>query len=193
MTRILSLLFAILFTGSVQAQGTYLIKPGDTLRIEVLEDQTLNRGALVLPDGTISVPQAGQVQVAGRTVAAVQQELITLLSPSFAAPPSVFVGIDGLAQATASGGGSRATTIFVMGEALKTGKIEIRSGSTLLQVLAEIGGFTKFAAVKRIQIRRGAQTFVVNYKSIEDGTDTAAQMVIKSGDVILVPQRRLFE
>ena len=87
----------------------------------------------------------------------------------------------------------RDPTIFVMGEALKTGKIEVKSGSTLLQVLAEIGGFTKFAAVKRIQIRRGSETIVVNYKAIEAGQDQSAQMVIKSGDVILVPQRRLFE
>lgn len=191
MTRILTILFAVLFAGAVQAQGTYQIQPGDVLRLEVLEDPTLNRAALVLPDGTISVPQAGQVMVAGKTVATVQQELVALLSPSFAAPPNVFVGIEGLAQSSAAGGGT--ATIFVMGEALKTGKLEVKSGSTLLQVLAEIGGFTKFAATKRIQIRRGTEIIVINYKAIEAGTDAAAQMTIKSGDVILVPQRRLFE
>jgi len=192
MTRIMTLIAALFVATAAQAQGAYLIKPGDMLRIEVLEDATLNRGALVLPDGTISVPQAGQVQVAGKTVAAVQDELTALLEPSFAAEPSVFVGVEGLAQAAGSGTG-RMATIYVMGEALKTGKMEIKSGSTLLQVLAEIGGFTKFAAVKRIQIRRGADTYVVNYKAIEAGGDTSAQMVIKSGDVILVPQRGLFE
>lgn len=192
MTRIFSLIAALFLASAAQAQGSYLIKPGDMLRIEVLEDATLNRGALVLPDGTISVPQAGQVQVAGKTVAAVQDELTKLLEPSFAAQPSVFVGVDGLAQPAGDGTG-RMATIYVMGEALKTGKIEVKSGSTLLQVLAEIGGFTKFAAVKRIQIRRGADIHVVNYKAIEAGTDASAQMVIKSGDVILVPQRGLFE
>lgn len=194
MGRILVFLAAWLVGGAALAQGSYLIKPGDVLRIEVLEDASMNRGALVLPDGTISVPQAGQVEVAGKTVADVQDALTKLLEPSFAASPSVFVGIEGLAQSAAgAGGGGRMATIYVMGEALKTGKIEVRAGSTLLQVLAEIGGFTKFAAVKRIQIRRGAEIVVVNYKAIEDGSDASAQMVIKSGDVILVPQRRLFE
>lgn len=193
MTRILFLLVALLFGTMAQAQGTYLIKPGDVLRIEVLEDNSMNRNALVLPDGTISLPQAGVVQAAGKTVAAVQSEVTTLLEPSFAAQPSVFVGVDNLAQATATGGGSRAIPIYVMGEALKTGKIEVKAGSTLLQVLAETGGFTKFAATKRIQIRRGADTYLVNYQAIEAGTDTSAMMVMKAGDVIIVPQRRLFE
>lgn len=192
MTRIMAIIAALFLASAAQAQGTYLIKPGDMLRIEVLEDPTLNRGSLVLPDGTISVPQAGQVVVAGKTVAAVQEELTGLLAPNFAAKPSVFVGVDGLAPKVGGGTGGL-VTIYVMGEALKTGKMEVRSGSTLLQVLAEIGGFTKFAAVKRIQIRRGAETYLVNYKAIEAGTDTSAQMTIKSGDVILVPQRGLFE
>jgi polysaccharide biosynthesis/export protein len=191
MTRILILLSALFFAGMAQAQGSYLIKPGDMLRIEVLEDASMNRGVLVLPDGTISVPQAGQVAVAGKSVAAVQAELTALLEPSFAAQPSVFVGVEGLAQAGSGGGGT--ATIYVLGEVQNGGKLQVRSGSSLLQVLAEIGGFTKFAATKRIQIRRGAETFVVNYQAIEAGTDASGQMVIKSGDVILVPQRRLFE
>lgn len=192
MMRILTLLAVLLFAGAAQAQGSYLIKPGDVLRIEVLEDASINRSALVLPDGTISVPQAGQVAAAGKTVAGLQEELTALLAPSFAAEPSVFVGVEGLAQATGSGGGGMAT-IYVMGEVQKSGKIQVRAGSTVLQVLAEIGGFTKFAATKRIQIRRGAETIVINYQAIEAGTDASGQMKIKSGDVILVPQRRLFE
>ena len=192
MTRIMTLIAALFIAGAAQAQGSYLIKPGDVLRIEVLEDATLNRGALVLPDGTISVPQAGQVPAAGKTVAAVQEDLTRLLAPSFAVAPSVFVAVEGLAKDSAGSGGGVAT-IYVIGEAQKTGKLQVRSGSTLLQVLAEIGGFTKFAAVKRIQLRRGADTYVVNYRAIEAGTDKAAQMVVKSGDVILVPQRGLFE
>ena len=73
------------------------------------------------------------------------------------------------------------------------GKFAVVPGTTILQFLAEIGGFTEFAAVKRIQIRRGSAVYTVNYQAIEAGTDTSAQMVMKTGDVIIVPQRRLFE
>ena len=56
------MLFMTLIFGVVahqaQAQG-YQIRAGDTLRIEVLEDSSLNRTVLVAPDGRISMPQAG--------------------------------------------------------------------------------------------------------------------------------------
>ena len=41
---------------AVAAQQSYRIRAGDTLRIEVIEDSTLNRSALVSPDGRISIP-----------------------------------------------------------------------------------------------------------------------------------------
>jgi len=194
MIRILVLLAALLTGGMAQAQGSYLIKPGDVLRVEVLEDSSMNRSALVLPDGTISLPQAGVLQAAGKTVGALQAEVTTLLTPSFAAQPSVFIGVDNIAvPKTGTTAAVRTITVFMMGEALHTGKLEVKSGSTLLQVLAESGGFTKFAAIKRIQIRRGTAVYSVNYQAIEAGTDTSAQMVMKTGDVNIVPQRRLFE
>ena len=194
MMRILVLLVALLTGGMAQAQGSYLIKPGDVLRVEVLEDASMNRAALVLPDGTISLPQAGVLQAAGKTVAAVQAEVTALLGPSFAAEPSVFIGVDNIAVRAATGtAAARTIPVYIMGEANSPGKLEVKSGSTLLQVLAESGGFTKFAAIKRIQIRRGAAIYQVNYQAIEAGTDNAAQMVMKSGDVIIIPQRRLFE
>ncbi len=44
----------------------YKVRPGDVLQIEVLEDSTLNRTAIVLPDGQISLPLAGpSVRLAG--------------------------------------------------------------------------------------------------------------------------------
>ena len=52
-----------------EAQG-YSIRPGDRLRIEVLEDDSLNRSVLVAPDGRISVPLVGTVVAGGRTLGA---------------------------------------------------------------------------------------------------------------------------
>ena len=46
---------------------SYQIQPGDALRVEVLEDPTLNRTVLVLPDGSITFPLAGSVRAAGQS------------------------------------------------------------------------------------------------------------------------------
>jgi polysaccharide biosynthesis/export protein len=201
MKRIFTLLLLVLSSALPQsafAQSDYLIKPGDTLRIEVLEDSNLNRDTLVLPDGRISVPQAGTIQAAGRSIPEVQAELAERLAPNFAAPPNVFVGVSSLAQRTATTGGTstaavRTISVYVIGESAKPGKYDVKRGSTLLQVLAETGGFSKFAATKRLQLRRGATSYTFNYQSIERNAASANPIVMSEGDVIIIPQRRLFE
>ena len=98
MRYVIALLGFLAATLQVQAQDDYRLQPGDVLRIEVLEDQTLNREALVLPDGSISLPLAGMVQAGGRNINSVQSDIAAKLAPNFAAPPTVFVGISRLAK-----------------------------------------------------------------------------------------------
>jgi polysaccharide biosynthesis/export protein len=194
---VLGLLGLVLLAAPSQAQDGYKLRPGDVLRIEVVEDAGLSRAALIAPDGRVTLPLAGSVQASGRTIEAVQSDLIARLTPSFAAPPTVFVSIDRLADRPTGGtsvaGPGPTIDVYVLGEAGKTGRVEMKPGTTVLQALAQIGGFTKFAAKKRVQLRRGAQTYNVDYVAIETGASNAGAMVLQSGDVIVVPQRKLFE
>ncbi len=191
----------LIVLGSIaSAQGLYKIQPGDVLRIEVLEDQSLNRNALVLPDGTISMPLVGSVGAGGRTLGDVQAAIKSALTPNFASAPNVFVTVSTLNTAVGSStGGSSSITVYIMGAVNNPGKASVNSGTTMLQLLASTGGFTKFAATKRIQLRRTdkktGQTSVTsfNYKAIENGSTSARAIVLHKGDVIVVPERRLFE
>lgn len=190
---------AVLLAAPAAAQG-YKIRPGDILRIEVLEDDSLNRNVLVAPDGRISVPWVGTIQASGRTVEAVQSSLTQGLSANFAATPNVFVGIDRLAERPLAGPAAAAATIavYVMGEANKPGRLDVAPGTNLLQMFSEMGGFTKFAATKRIQLRRidpetgKENVYNLNYPRIEAGLQSSRATLV-DGDVIVVPQRRLFE
>ncbi|MCB6180109.1 polysaccharide biosynthesis/export family protein [Rhodobacter sp. Har01] len=184
------------------AQDGYRIKPGDVLSVEVLEDSNLNRSVLVLPDGRISLPMAGTVVAGGRTIEQVQAEITQKLGPNFASAPNVYVGINTLAAppAAVARGPAVAPTIdvYVMGEAAKPGKYAVTPGTTLLQFLAETGGFSKFAATKRIQLRRvdaagGERVYTIDYRALESGGASGGSTIMADGDVIIVPQRRLFE
>ena len=67
-----------------------------------------------------------------------------------------------------------------------------------MQALAAVGGFSKFAATKRIQLRRTDKSrteriYNVNYDAILQGKTSIGTTILSSGDVIIVPQRRLFE
>ena len=185
-----------LLCAPVQAQDNYSIQPGDVLRIEVLEDPSLNRDALVLPDGRVSLPLAGLIQAGGRSIDSVQADIAGRLAPNFAAVPNVFVGIAQLSQDNlpAVGGPAVANTIsvFLMGEAASPGKIEVEPGSTILQALAQAGGVTNFAATKRLQLRRDGKIYQLNYKALETG-GSGFDSAVAEGDVIFIPQRRLFE
>lgn len=193
-----NLMLLTLGLGSAALAEGYQLRPGDVLKIEVLEDPTLNRSVLVAPDGRIAMPMAGTLKVSGLSVDSVAANIATAITPNFAGTPSVFVSLERLAERTGGGGGgvaAQAATIdvYVMGEAAKSGKHAMSPGSTVLQLFAEMGGFGKFAATKRIQLRRGADTFKLNYEQIEAGTSNAGDTTLKDGDVIVIPQRKLFE
>ncbi len=196
---VLGLLSIMSMLSPAVAEG-YKIKPGDILTLEVLEDPSLNRTILVAPDGRISLPQAGTLQVSGQTVDAIGSAVAAKIAPNFASPPTVSIALQQLAVPTATGTSAAATIdVYVIGEANNVGRLDLPRRSTVLQTFAQMGGFTKFAATKRIHLRRtdaktgASTTFNLNFDAILAGTTADGGITLKPGDVILVPQRRLFE
>jgi polysaccharide export outer membrane protein len=193
--RIFLLCFAMLLGVNSAAAQSYHIRAGDILRIEVLEDPELNRSVLVTPDGRISVPMAGTMRASGQPIEAVQRGLAGRLAGAFTNPPNVFVSIERLADPRLDAreqAEPQHISVFVMGEANTPGMLEISPNTSVLQAFAAMGGFTKFAAIKRIQLRRAATIVPLNYRQIEAGS-ASGHMKLRDGDVIIVPQRRLFE
>ncbi len=178
------------------AQG-YRIQSGDTLRIEVLEDESLTRDVLVRPDGRINVPLAGSLRAGGRSVEQVSNELSQMLAPNFASPPNVFVSLGAL-NIPREPLPPRTIDVYVIGEAGAPGRHTPVRGTTLLQFFGEMGGFSRFAATKRIMLRRtdkagNESVYKFNYDAMLDGTGSGGATQLADGDVIVIPQRRLFE
>ena len=193
-------LIAMVAATFAYAQSQYRIQAGDTLQIEVLEDPSLNRSVLVLPNGTITFPFAGTVQAGGQSPGAVQSAIASGIASNFATPPTVFVTVQSLRpRVAATGSSGRTIDVYIIGEVGSPGEKELARGTTVLQALATTGGFTKFAATKRILLRRtdsrtGQQTVSrINYKAIADGAAAGRDIPLADGDVIIVPERRLFE
>lgn len=194
--RFIAVLFLMPILGVAASAQEYRLRSGDVVQIEVLEDATLNRSAIVLPDGRISLPLAGSVRVAGRTISEVQSELSSRLAAGFATPPTVFVSVGSLADRTPAA--PRVIDIFVLGAANAPGRIEVSPGTTLLQAIAQAGGLSPFAAKKRIQLRRvdksgNEKVYRLNFDAIENGEASGGTTRLVDGDVIVIPQRKLFE
>lgn len=195
---VVALLLLPASVGMTQAQDSYRIQPGDVLRVEVLEDPNLNRSVLVTPDGQFTLPLAGTVRASGRSVDQVKVDVAERLGPSFANKPTVSVSIDSLSERAPVSSTGPTIDVYVLGEVNTPGKFEVSRNTTIWQFLAEVGGLTKFAAIKRVQIRRteksGKETvFKLNFKDILEGKSNVGTAILKTGDVIIVPQRRLFE
>ena len=184
------------------AQDAYRIRAGDVLRIEVIEDPGMNRSTIVLPDGRISMPLAGSIAAAGRSVDQVQAALAQELAPNFASPPSVFVSVERLFEPKPVVPGvplpPPTVDVFLVGEFATPGKLEVAPGTTVLQLFAQAKGFTRFAATKRLQLQRTqrdgtVEIYPLNYDTIISGQSPNGRVVVQKGDVFVAPVRGLFE
>lgn len=182
---------------SFAAAQEYRIRSGDRLTIEVLEDNSLNRTVSVLPGGTINFPYAGSLSVAGQSPTAVGNRIAQALSGVLASPPTVFVTAMPLEPMPGATEVEEAVVnVYIMGEAASPGAKAVPPGTTFLQALSQAGGLTPFAATKRIQLRRASmpgQVISVNYAAIMRGAGMNVDPVLAEGDVIIIPERGLFE
>jgi polysaccharide export outer membrane protein len=196
----LTLIALMPFTGSAWAQGQpYLLRPGDTIEISILEDPSLNRTVLVRPDGRVALPLAGTVVAGGRSPEEVRDAIRRALSREFVQPPSVTVSVVGLGQddplvdEEAEPG-----RIYVLGQVARPGVFDVLLPIDALRALAIAGGPGAFAASDRIQIRRrtqdgGETVMLFDYEALERGAIPTANIRLQTDDVIVVPERRLFE
>lgn len=177
------------------AAQEYRLQTGDRVTIEVLEDPSLNRTVTVLPGGTINFPYAGSLNVAGQSPSSVGNRISQAMAGVLASPPTVFVTATPM-EPLPGAAETDVITVYVMGEASAPGAKAVPPGTTFLQALSQAGGLTPFAATRRIQLRRAGnpgQVVSVNYAAIMRGAAMNVDPVLAEGDVIIVPERGLFE
>ena len=167
------------------ASSDYRVNPGDALSVSVFGEENLERQVLVLPDGTISFPLAGQVQAAGRTTGELERAIAQRLE-RFVPDAAVTVAVQNAAG----------NKIYVLGEVNRPGEYQITRPLDVMQALSLAGGLTAFASQNGIQIlrRQGeeqtAHTF--RYGDVKEGRNLETNVRLQSGDVIVVPGTSLF-
>lgn len=153
----------------------YVIGPGDGLQLFVWKESELTRELHVRVDGRITVPLLGDVVADGKTAMELAKELATALGRFVEAPVvNVIVGQANNAK------------VYVIGEVKNTGPLAMTGRMTILQALAQSGGFAQFADTKNILIIRGSQTLKVNYDKMKDGSDLSQNVRLEAGDTIVV-------
>ncbi|MEM6639992.1 MAG: polysaccharide biosynthesis/export family protein [Pseudomonadota bacterium] len=181
--RRLLVLALLIGTGSIHAQDSadYRINPGDVLQVSVWNEEELNREVLVRPDGGISFPLAGDIAAAGRTAEQIQEAISARLDTYI---PDAVVTVAALAV--------NGNKIYVLGKVARPGEYVMNSGLDVMQALAIAGGVTSFAAENKIRIlRRGPsgqqQALPFRYGEVKEGKDLESNILLSSGDVVVVP------
>ena len=158
----------------------YVIGPEDILEISVWQNQDLTRTVTVRPDGMISLPLVGDVQVAGFTPERAKQEINKSLKP-FVGDPIVAVIVQAI----------NSWRIYVQGEVRTPGVFPIQRHTTLSQAIPMAGGFTEFAKKRKIQVIRNkdgqSRMIKVNYNKIVSGKRPEEDILLHPGDTIIVP------
>jgi polysaccharide export outer membrane protein len=193
--RVLFVIFCLFFC--VSAASAQTLKSGDTLTITVLQDPKLDRTVVVDPAGEIAFPLAGHVRARGLTAQAVENILKARLKNNYK-EENLDITVAVAASPKEIPEEDLKPKVFITGEVVRPGSYVVRQPTTLMQVIALAGGVGPFAAKSRIQVRRrgsgGDETiFMFNYKAYEAGNDLEGNIKLRAGDVIMVPERGLFD
>ena len=191
MTAALLLLGACSTAPTVRDLGTaapaaerYIIGPGDQLEIYVRDNQNLSTTVPVRPDGRISIPLVQSIQAAGKTPDQLAADLEKELS-QYVRTPIVTVIVKSFV-------GTYSQQVRVVGQAAKPRALTYRSGMTLLDVMIEVGGLTKFASGNNAKIVRHLpngteQTIPVRLEDLMNGS-IKDNVAMRPGDILIIPQ-----
>ena len=159
----------------------YIIGPSDVLAINVWKDPELTRSVPVRPDGKITLPLIGEMQVGGLTALDVQR-LVTQRLKEYIAKPEVTVIVQEM----------KSRTYIIVGKITKPGSYDLAKPTTVLEAIAIAGGFLDFAKVNKIYIlrRRDDGTHIrlpFDYKKVINERNPDENVDLQSGDTIVVP------
>lgn len=165
---------------------SFPVLPDDEIRITVLGQPDLTLEAKVPSEGSLNYPMIGDVQLAGRTLNQIREDIKTRLEKDYLVSAQVSVQVRTYAPKRA----------YVLGAVGRAGEIEIPGGryATLLPTIASAGGFAEDASLHSVLIYRAKDVgsnqripYTADVVALQQGR--GSDPVVLPNDVILVPSR----
>jgi polysaccharide export outer membrane protein len=166
-------------TEELPGAAEYRIGPGDLIQITVFQVEELNRTVRVRPDGAISLPLLGHIEVAGATSRELEDRLAARLGKDYLQDPQVSVPVAVLVQVN------------------EPGIYYLRQNRSLLEVLSEAGGLTEEAG-HTVHLRRrswneetgeaGYQLIVVDLDELMKDGGLDSDFTLRDHDAVQVPK-----
>jgi len=158
----------------------YKIGAGDVLNISVWKEDGLQQEILIRPDGGMSFPLAGDIHAGGKSVSELQ-ELLTGKIKRYIPDPVVTVTVRQIQN----------NKIFVVGKVNRPGEYVGSAYIDVMQALAMAGGLNAYASANNIKILRRIngkiKSIPFEYGEVASGSNLQQDIILKSGDVVVVP------
>ena len=168
---------------SASQDYTYVVGAGDTINIIVSRNPELSMSVPVRPDGKISTPLVDELVAQGKNSIEIAREIEKKLE-KYIRDPVVTVIVTGFV-------GPYSEQVRVIGEATRPQFLPFKQKMTLLDVMIAVGGLTDFAAGNSATILRaseGNKQYSVRLKDLVKNGDISANVEIKPGDILIIPQ-----
>ena len=171
---------AILTINSLIHAESYHVGPGDVLEVSVWRDETLSRELIVPPDGILSFPLIGDVNVVSMSVPEIR-EVITKKLADYIPDASVSVIIKKIVSLNA----------YVIGQVKNPGVFQITMETRVMHLLSMAQGLTPFASERDIHILRQKNNKIekirFDYKEVLKGNNLEQDILLQRGDILVVP------
>jgi polysaccharide biosynthesis/export protein len=165
------------------ADNDYIIGPGDSLEVFVWRNPELSVKVPVRPDGKISTPLVENMVAVGKTPPQLARDMEKVLGEYVREPKVNII----LTTAT-----SAFSQVKVVGQVMHPQAVPYREGMTVLDVILAVGGLSPYASGNRariVRVENGQQTTIhVKLADLVNSGDVRANLPLKPGDVLVVPQ-----
>jgi polysaccharide export outer membrane protein len=167
--------------GAKAHDDSFVIGADDVLAVNVWKEPDISRAIPVRSDGKISLPLVGELQASGQTPLQLEREIAGKLQ-SYISEPEVSVMVQEI----------KSQRFNILGQVTRPGGYRLTSGMTVLDAIAQAGGFRDFAKQKSIYVLRqnadGSQTrLFFNYKEVIKGKSPEQNVRLLARDTVVVP------
>jgi len=182
-------LLALIFSASLAIAATpqetsvipvYKVGPGDVLNISVWKEEGLQQEVIIRPDGGMSFPLAGDIQAGGKSVSELSDMLVQKIK-KYIPDPVITVAVRQIQN----------NKIYVVGKVNRPGEYVATRYVDVMQALAMAGGLNAYASSNNIKILRRVngkvQSRPFEYDDVAKGEELQQNVILQSGDVVVVP------
>ena len=170
-------------TTAAASDYNYIAGPGDSLNIIVWRNPELSMSVPVRPDGKVTTPLVDELVAQGKNSSEIARDVEKALS-KYVRDPIVTVIVTSFV-------GPYSEQIRVVGEAAKPQFLPYKQKMTLLDVMIAVGGLTDFAdgnAASILRAAEGDKRYAVRIKDLIKRGDLSANVEMRPGDVLVIPQ-----